>query len=99
MDITKVSKEDGLACAQLMNALKVGRFDLSGQDLEAFVMAKRWLQALGGKMAEQLRTSPPAAALSASSTPSASGASNAPAPMRVKNMGPLGGSTSKKRKK
>lgn len=58
MELSKITREDGIACAHLLNALKVARFDnVSGADLEAFVNAKRWVQGLAGQMALALKAS------------------------------------------
>lgn len=57
MKINEVSLEDGKQCAHLINSMKLVT-GLSASDAEAFVAAKRWLHALAGQMAEQLKDHP-----------------------------------------
>lgn len=76
MRVTEVTNDDGRMCAQLLNLIKSGRWDLSGSEAEALVATKRWLQQLAGLMAEQLKPSAKPIAAPA-----------AEAPMRIKSMG------------
>lgn len=84
MDVSKVSLEDGRACAQLIKFLNVGRWELSGSDAEVLSSTKRWVQELAMRMAEQLKAkteAPPTAV--------------APQGFRVKSIGSLPGSSPK----
>lgn len=78
--VSNVTVEDGKLCAQLLNLVKTGRWDLSGSEAEALVSTKRWLQSVAVQMAEQLRT-PEASKPVAASTP--------PEVMKIKSMGSL----------
>lgn len=82
MKVSDVTREDGVACAHLLNILKTGRWDLSAQDAETLVNAKKWLASLAGVMASSLRTQETVPSV-ADPTPSTS--------MRVKSVGPIGG--------
>lgn len=55
MDIRQVSKIDGRMCAQLINLLKAGKWELSGPDIVAHMETTRWVHELASKMAEQLK--------------------------------------------
>lgn len=91
MQVTGVTKEDGVACAQLINALARARFDgVTSKDAEALLQAKKWLHDLAICLSEQLKAGGVKA--SSASTPPASG-------FRVKSMGPLPGASSKKKKR
>jgi hypothetical protein len=57
MKLSEVSVEDGKKCAQLINLLKAGRWELSGPDIAAHSETVRWVHALAGSMAEQLKGS------------------------------------------
>lgn len=75
MQLSGITKQDGMNCAHLINFLKAGRWNLSGEENELLSEVKRWVQSLALEMANQLRAeaSPPS-----------------PAPtMRVKSMGSL----------
>lgn len=56
MRLIEVTEQDGRFCAQLLNILKEGRWDLSGADAEAFVSTKKWVQSIAMQMAEQLKS-------------------------------------------
>lgn len=79
MKVSSVTQEDGKLCAQLLNLVKSGRWDLSGSEAEALVATKRWLQSVAVQMAEQLRTPPV-------SEQQLQGASDV---MKIKSMGSL----------
>lgn len=55
MKVEQVTIEDGKMCAQLINLLKNGRWDLSGSDAEALVETKKWLQGVAAQLAQQLK--------------------------------------------
>lgn len=86
MKVSNVTNEDGKLCAQLLNLVKTGRWDLSGSEAEALVATKRWLQSVAVQMAEQLRT--PSVSSPSVSIPAIT---QAPAPelMKIKSMGKL----------
>lgn len=96
MKLSEVSMDDGRACAHLLNALKVGRFDMTGGDVEAFISAKRWLQALAGDMATQLKAVPQPASAS-STSPGFKVKSAGPLPGPAPAAGPSKKSNSKKK--
>lgn len=75
MKLTEVSNTDGRMCAQLLNLLKLGRWDLSGQDINAHGETVRWVHALATQMAHILKPAEPA-------TPAGG--------FKVKSAGPLG---------
>lgn len=85
MKVSDVTKEDGQNCAQLLNALKVARFDnLQVSDVEVLVSVKKWVHGLALQMATVLKER---------SAPSA------PAPtMRVKSIKPMPPSSPSKSK-
>lgn len=56
MDIIKVSLDDGKKCAQLLNILKSGRWDLTGAEQLAFMETFKWVNELALKMAKQLES-------------------------------------------
>ncbi len=58
MDISKISREDGIQCIQLLNFLKKARWDLTGADIDELIKVKQWVQQLATKMAEQLKNPP-----------------------------------------
>ena len=74
MKLQQVTNEDGRMCAQLLNLLKSGRWDLSGADAEAFVATRKWVQALAGELATNLKSA-------ASSSGPAKAKSPTPAPV------------------
>lgn len=55
MRISDVSNLDGQMCIQLINLLKVGRWELSGPDIAAHADTVRWVQSLGHQIGEGLR--------------------------------------------
>lgn len=79
MKLSEVTQSDGLACAHLINFLKVGRWDLTGEDSDKLTQVKQWIQAMALEMATQLRAN------QVVSTPAPVTTGN----MRVKAMGPL----------
>lgn len=83
MQLSEVRIEDGKACASLINLLKTGRWELSGDDAEELVRVKKWVHGLALSMAEKLK---PAAQEKAQ--PSPAPASTA---MKIKSRGPIGG--------
>lgn len=92
MKLQDVTNADGRMCAQLLNLLKAGRWDLSGQDITAHGETVKWVHALAMQMAQHL-------------SPSSNKPQTAPVPskpagqMRVKQIGSIAGSSGKKRKK
>jgi hypothetical protein len=88
MRLQQVTNEDGRMCAQLLNLISKGRWDLSGADAEALVATRRWVQTLASQMAAQLKSPPQ----SAEPAPAAGG-------MRIKKMPQPATSSSKSRKK
>lgn len=88
MQVSQVSLDDGRQCAVLLQLLKGGRWDLSGDDAQRFVDAKKWVASLAASMASQLKTpeSPP--------TPAPPGNG-----FKVVGMGPIGSSKPGKKKR
>ena len=94
MKVTGVTKEDGLACAQLIEVVKRARFDnMSSQDAEVLISAKKWLQALAGLMAGDLKSPPPTSPAPAAVEPAPSTG------FKVKAMGPIGSAKPSKKKR
>lgn len=96
MLISQVSQQDAVACAQLIRALQAARFDgLSGKDIEAYMVSKKWIAEIGLQIANQLPG------------PHREVSKQEPAPteslpvMKIRSMGPLPGgpATKKSRKK
>lgn len=56
MIVSEVKIEDGRACANLINLLKTGRWDLSGTEAEQLVAVKKWVHEVALSMAKQLET-------------------------------------------
>lgn len=84
MKVSNVTKEDGMACAHLLNVIKVARFDnLTGEDIERLMQAKRWLFGVANEMATQLK----------GTAPKSDGG------MKVKQIGSLGPLKARKAKK
>lgn len=91
MEISKVSLEDGKKCAQLLNILKSGRWDLTGAEQLAFMETFKWVNDLAIKMAKQLE-SVQKEVKSAAPAPASGG-------MKIKSIGKLPTSKQKKSKK
>jgi len=90
MKITNVTNDDGRACAYLIAFIKSGKWELSAEQADQLVTARRWLAGLATSMATELK-GPPVPA------PSADSASSG---FRIKSTGPIAGSgNSRKRKK
>lgn len=90
MQISEVRLEDGKACANLINLLKSGRWDLSGEEAEQLVAVKKWVHGLALNMAEKLKP--------AASVPTVSAPVSAPSPvMKIKSRGTIGGSKKKRK--
>lgn len=86
MKISDVKKEDGIALAILLNALKIASFkEISSKDIEALQAGKAWLVVVAKQVAEQLAPPPV--------SDSAAGG------FKVKSMGQLPGPVSRKKKK
>jgi hypothetical protein len=85
MEITKVTKEDGTMCAQLLNLLKQGKWDLSGPEVTATARTIDWVNHIALLMAKDLKAS------GTVSAPSSAPPSPPPPPggMKVKSMGKL----------
>lgn len=77
MEVSKITKDDAVLCMQLLNMLKVGRWELSGPDIAAHANTLQWVRQLADKMAASAKGAP--------------APSDAPA-MRVTASGPIGGS-------
>lgn len=58
MKLNEVTPLDGKMCAQLLNLLKAGRWELSGPDIAAHTATVQWVHSLAGQMAEQLKSPP-----------------------------------------
>ncbi len=54
MKVSEVSQIDGRMCAQLINLLKHGKWELSGPDISAHADTVKWVHGLAGAMAQQL---------------------------------------------
>lgn len=97
MNLTNVTMDDGKKCAQLLNLLHAGKWDLSGADIAAHSDTVRWLHGLANQMAEQLKLSKatpttPAVTVDSLTAPTTQA-------FRIKQMGPIGsGKISKKKK-
>lgn len=61
MEITKVSSQDGKCCLQLLNLLKLGKWELSGPDIAAHAETVAWVKYLANTMAESVKPVKPAA--------------------------------------
>lgn len=85
MKLSEVTNEDGKMCAQLINLIKSGRWDLSGSDAEALVKTKQWLQSVALQMASQLKSSQEAPVIK-----------QPEAPIKIKSSGKLPASKKKK---
>lgn len=81
MDVSKVSMADGKACAQLLNLLRSGKWELSGADATVYVDTVRWVHGLATSMAAQLKDTSPVPASGTSSLP--------PGGMKVKSITPM----------
>lgn len=88
MDVKAVTKEDGISCILLIEFLKKGRWDLSGEEAEKLIKTKQWVQALGVKLGAELK--------SASSSPQQPVQSGS---MRVKQIGSLAPAKGRKKAK
>lgn len=82
MEFSKVSNEDGRRCANLLNFLKNGRWELTGADAEELVRVKRWVHDLALGMAQQLKGNPEKEGPAAPLAPD-------PGVMRVKSIKPM----------
>lgn len=90
MKLSEVTGQDGVALATLLKVIAAARFDgLTGTDIEAFMRAKQWLHALATQMAEQLQGQ-------STSAPTAASKSEG---MKIKAMGPIGASSTSKKKR
>lgn len=85
MQVSEVTSQDGRMCAQLLNLLKAGKWELSGPDISAHAHTVLWVQQIAQKMAEQLQVTTKTTAME---KPTAN-------QMRIKKMGPLPGSHTK----
>lgn len=90
LDVSKVSNDDGKACAQLMNFLKLGKWELSGSDADVLYRTKAWVMELARKMAADLKSQPPISGPAPSPASSSNG-------FKVKAMGPIGKPPRKKK--
>lgn len=90
MQVSEVSNEDAMQLACVIKALGVATFpSVSGKDIDAVYLAKRWLFELAQKVASGLPKKVP--------VPSAPPASSTQG-MKVKAMGPIGSSPKRKKK-
>lgn len=88
MQVSNVTTDDGKKCAQLINLLRTGKWELSGPDIMAHSETVRWVVQLAQSMGEQMKKNSPPSEVQ---QPVAQ-------PMRVKAMGSIGSSMKKKRK-
>lgn len=56
MNISNVTHDDGRRCAALIQFLRTGKWDMSGQDAEELVRVKQWVHALAMEMANQIKS-------------------------------------------
>lgn len=97
MQVTNVTNDDGRKMANLINFLKAGRWDLSGNDADALVAVKQWVQSVAMDMASKL--TPVKAASPTPEEQPTSVPQEAPAGFKIKAMGPIGSTPAKTRKK
>jgi hypothetical protein len=90
MKVSEVNNNDGKLCAQLINLLKHGKWELTGPDITAHADTVRWVHSLASLMAEQL--SPGITKKPEASAPVAP-------QMRIKAMGPVGSASPSKPKR
>jgi len=88
MQVSQVSNQDGRMCAQLINLLNRGKWELSGPDIHAHAETVRWVQHVAGLMAADLK----------GKSAEEKAAPAATTPMKIKKMGSLPGSSAKKSK-
>lgn len=88
MEVSKVTLDDGRACASLIKFLTHGRWELSGAEAETLMRSKKWVHDLAMKMAGQLQASE-SSKQSPQSVPQTG--------FKVKAMGPIATSNSKKK--
>lgn len=55
MEISKVTQDDGKYCLQLLNLLKMGRWELSGPDIAAHAATIQWFRGIASKMADSVK--------------------------------------------
>lgn len=59
MEISKVSREDGIACAQLIRLITQARFDnITAKDAEILLVTRKWVQGLAVLLAKELESKP-----------------------------------------
>lgn len=87
MKLHEVTNADGQTAAHLLNFLKTGRWDLSGEQAEHLTTVRKWVAALAVEMASQLKSKP----VQVDSPASPNGSDTA---FRVKAMGSIGGTPS-----
>lgn len=58
MKLSEVTITDGKLCAQLVNLLKAGRWELSGADTVAYTETFKWAQGLAFSIASELKEKP-----------------------------------------
>lgn len=85
MKLTDVTPDDGRNCAHLINFLKAGRWELSGEDAGRLVQVKSWIASMAGQMAENLKSPAPT--------------SNPTEGFKITKMGPLSSSSKKGKRK
>lgn len=59
MKLSEVTNQDGKMCAQLINLLRGGRWELSGSDIQAYQDTCKWAAGLAALMAAELRQDKP----------------------------------------
>lgn len=94
MDVSNVSREDVITCAQLIEVIKKARFDgMTAQDAEALIRTSQWVQSVAVKMANSLKE-PAVVPVAAPVSPATDQT------MKIKSMGPIGSAkpVSKKKK-
>lgn len=83
MRIVECTIQDGKSCAHLINLMRAGKWNLSGDEMTLHTDAVRWLFSLANEMAKNLKDQP-------GTTPAA-----APG-FKIKSIGTLPGKPSKK---
>lgn len=51
MEVAKVTKQDAQAVVQLINVLRIGKYEVSGADMSAISETMKWVQSLATGMA------------------------------------------------
>ncbi len=54
MKVSEVIQDEGRICADLIQLLESGRWELSGKEAEKLVLVRRWVASLAQQMAKEL---------------------------------------------